>query len=89
MFKFDGIFTWVALMAMFLVGGCATLPEDFERPVSQAYSDTDDTTLGKSIQDDKAAHPGKSGFLLLGSGLDAFVARAVLAERAERNRKQR
>ena len=30
-------------------------------------------------------HPGKSGYLLLGNGLDAFVARVVLAQRAERS----
>ena len=75
MFKSDKITAILALMAVLMIGGCATLPEDFERPVSHAYNDTDDTSFGKSIQDDKAAHPGKSGFLLLGSGLDAFVAR--------------
>jgi putative cardiolipin synthase len=86
MFKSDRIMCLLAIMAVLLVGGCAaTLPKDFERPVSHAYTDTSDTTFGKSIQDDKAAHPGKSGFLLLGSGLDAFVARAVLAESAERS----
>ena len=85
MFKFDRIIILLALMAVFMIGGCATLPEDFERPVSHAYTDTDDTTFGKSIQDDKAARPGESGFLVLGSGLDAFVARAVLAESAERS----
>ena len=30
-------------------------------------------------------HPGESGYLLLGNGLDAFVARVVLAQRAERS----
>jgi len=30
-------------------------------------------------------HPGESGFHLLGNGLDAFVARAVLAHVAERS----
>jgi putative cardiolipin synthase len=79
------IVSLLALLATLMVGGCATLPEDFERPVSHAYTDTDDTTFGKSIQDEKAAHPGQSGFLILASGLDAFVARAVLAETAERS----
>ncbi|MGB2929048.1 MAG: phospholipase D family protein, partial [Desulfobacterales bacterium] len=31
------------------------------------------------------AHPDQSGFLLLGNGLDAFVARALLAQGAERS----
>ncbi len=71
--------------AFLLMSGCATLPEDFERPMSYAYIDTDDTRLGRSRLDEKTAHPGQSGFLLLGNGLDAFVARAVLAQAAERS----
>jgi len=68
-----------------LITGCATLPKDFERPVSHAYTDTDDTDLGRTYRDEKKSHPGKSGFLLLGNGLDAFVVRAVLAHVAERS----
>jgi putative cardiolipin synthase len=37
------------------------------------------------LEDDLAEHPGESGFHLLGSGLDAFVARAVLAGLAQRS----
>lgn len=85
MLKFNRIILLLALMAIFLIAGCATLPKDFERPVSYAFTDTGNTRLGKLIQNEKAAHPGQSGFLLLSSGLDAFVARAVLAERAERS----
>ena len=75
----------VAALALLLISGCATLPENFERPESYAYTDTDDTRLGKARRDEKLAHPGQSGFFLLGSGLDAFVARAVLAHSAERS----
>jgi putative cardiolipin synthase len=75
----------VVILALLLVGGCATLPEDFEKPESYAYTDTDDTSFGKARHDERAAHPGKSGFVLLGNGLDAFVARAVLAHFAERS----
>jgi len=72
-------------MMMAMMGGCATLPKDFERPVSHAYTDTNDTRLGKALREDKRAQAGKSGFLLLGNGLDAFVARALLAQVAERS----
>jgi putative cardiolipin synthase len=75
----------MALMAALMVGGCATLPENFERPVSHAYTDTSDTSLGEIRRDERTAHPGQSEFLLLGSGLDAFVARAVLADAAGRS----
>ena len=75
----------VAILALFLIGGCATLPKDFDRPESYAYTDTDDTSFGKARRDEMVAHPGQSGFLLLASGLDAFVARALLAHGAERS----
>ena len=68
-----------------LIAGCATLPKDFDRPVSYAYTNTKDTAFGRARADERAAHPGKSGFHLLGNGLDAFVARAVLSHYAERS----
>ncbi|MGD8588246.1 MAG: phospholipase D family protein [Chromatiales bacterium] len=72
---------------MTLVGltGCSSLPEQVERTRSSAFTDTQHTLLAQAFQDDLAEHHGQSGFLLLGSGLDAFVARAVLAELAERS----
>jgi putative cardiolipin synthase len=72
-------------MAVLMIGGCATLPKDFDRPESFALTDTENTAFGKSLAEETAAHPGKSGFHLLGSGLDAFVARAVLSHYAERS----
>ncbi len=83
--EFNKIINLLLILGLLTIGGCATLPEDFERTASHAYTDTDDTSFGKARQDEKAAHPGKSGFLLLGNGLDAFVARAVLAHYAERS----
>jgi putative cardiolipin synthase len=71
------------MIVMIIVSSCATLPDDFERPASYAFSDTEDTRLAKIRSNDMVAHPGQSGFLLLGNGLDAFVARAMLAESAE------
>jgi putative cardiolipin synthase len=68
-----------------MVAGCATLPKDFDRPESYALNDTENTALGKAYEKERAAHPGKSGFHLLGNGLDAFVARAVLSHHAERS----
>ena len=67
------------------IAGCVSLPENFERPVSHAFSDTIDTRLGRDNLAKIRDHPGESGFLLLGNGLDAFVARAVLANIAERS----
>ena len=74
------------LMALSVVSACATLPENVGRRETFAYPDTGDTHLGRAISREEASHsPGESGFHLLGNGLDAFVARAVLANLAERS----
>jgi putative cardiolipin synthase len=64
--------------------GCATLPRDISREPSHALDLSQDTKLGRAITPAAGQHPGKSGFHLLGSGMDAFVARMALAEAAER-----
>jgi len=76
---------WLIVVLAFGLGGCASLPRNPERLPSQAMTDTADTMLGLVFRDDLEAHPGLSGFHLLGSGLDAFVARAILAGLAERS----
>jgi len=73
------------MMPLLVISGCATLPKDFDRPESYALTDTENTALGKIRAEERAAYPGKSGFHLLGNGLDAFVARAVLSRYAERS----
>ena len=85
MFNLGKIIHLGVMLVLFVIGGCATLPKDFDRPESYAYTDTDDTSFGKARRDEMLAHPGQSGFLLLASGLDAFVARALLAQGAERS----
>ena len=72
-------------LACVLLGACASLPQNIDRQTSSAYTDTQNTTLGESVGEELAAHPGKSGFHLLVSGLDAFAARALLAYGAERS----
>lgn len=67
-----------------LSGGCATLPSNSERSESLVYQDTDLTRLGRGYQDIKPDDE-QSGFVLLGNGLDALVARAALAEAADRS----
>lgn len=78
-------FRCVAVISVLFVYACASLPTDFERPESYAFIDTDDTLLGQKRAAEIAAHGGKSGFHLLGNGLDAFVARAALAHMAQRS----
>jgi cardiolipin synthase C len=73
------------LLTPLLTGGCATLPANIKRPESHALKDTRDTTLGRAVAEGQRAHPGQTGFHLLANGRDAFVARAVLAQKAERS----
>ena len=47
--------------------------------------DADDTYLGKRVTPLRNAHPGEGGFYLLIDGVDAFAARLLMAERAERS----
>ena len=67
------------------LGACASLPENTNRLESHAYDNTQQTTLGRNATSQSLDHPGESGFFLLGDGLDAFVARAALANAAERS----
>jgi len=71
---------------LLLAAGCASVPENTNRQASYALTDTDDTSFGKkaavTIQ---AQGNGQDGFLLFEDGLDAFVARALLAHHAERS----
>jgi putative cardiolipin synthase len=68
-----------------LLGARVRLPQHIDRVESYALQDTAGTRLGKAARGSAAAYPGKSGFHLLARGLDAFVARAMLALGAERS----
>jgi putative cardiolipin synthase len=73
------------LLALVLVSGCASLPTGVERPVS---SHTDRAEEPSRLADYATPylrkHPGKSGFWLLGDGMDAYAARILLADAADR-----
>jgi len=83
----DGpVAVFLAVAAMLLAfTGCTSLPRDVQRPASYAYTNTADTRIGRARRDEIRNHRDESGFLLLGNGLDAFVARAVLANAADRS----
>ena len=77
---------WILLAAGLINAiGCATLPANTNRSESVAYTDTHDTYLGQVSAPEKLNNPDKSGFKLLGNGLDSFVARAVLAHTAQKS----
>lgn len=74
-----------AVLVLCLAGACASLPEGFERPESYAFADTEQTTLGRASREKRQGRGDRSGFYPLNDGLDAFVARTVLANAAERS----
>jgi cardiolipin synthase C len=75
---------WLAITALLFVSGCASLPANIERSESHALRGTETTHLGRIAQPMLKAHPGESGFRPLRNGVDALLARLVLAEVAER-----
>ncbi|MDB5823129.1 MAG: phospholipase D/Transphosphatidylase [Herminiimonas sp.] len=67
-----------------LTAGCDSLPPLESRPASTADLNTGDTRLGRAIAPRVSAHPGASGIYSLPDARDAFAARALLAQAAER-----
>ncbi len=80
----SGLSLPILILSMALVG-CASLPSDYPRTVSTAYTDTDDTTLGRNFAPIVNTHPGESGFHMLYLGLEALAARLLLIDEAERS----
>ena len=78
------VVTTVLFHAIALVQGCAALPSLESRIPSAMMSDTSDTQLGRAAKLLTEAHPGESGVVALRTGRDAFAARVMLAEAAER-----
>lgn len=70
---------------LFVLGGCASLPQNVERIPSYTLSETSDTGLGKDIQPLLSANPGLSGFYALSHGINAFAARIILINDAQRS----
>lgn len=71
----------VCLCAIML-SACSVLPDVPAEP-SYAYTNPEQTSLGKRWQAELEKQPGLSGFSLLDDSLDAFVARVVMIETAE------
>lgn len=76
--------TFIFLVFVFVVAGCATTPVDFPKQYSEAISDTNDTRLGKAVTQWTENHAGKSGFYPLFEGMDALGVRLALIDRAEK-----
>ena len=74
---------WLLFLMLLWLAGCARLPVNPALP-EQAFTDTTDTPLARAWAAAPQSREGLNAFQLLDNGLDAFVARAALAEVARR-----
>ena len=70
------------ILTVFLFA-CTTLPKDIPKVPSNAAEPREDTRIGKAVGRDAINHPGDSGFYMLPSDMDAFIARAFLIDGAD------
>jgi putative cardiolipin synthase len=82
-------YTLFGFLALSLLSSCAgrRTAEHFSYPKTptMALEPSPETFLGQFVEPLAAAHPGQSGFYVLGDGIEALVARLQLAQRAERS----
>ena len=78
----DSLLLMVIAAAVLLIGGCARLPDNSGRSTSFAVQPVEDSPIYQETLKVLGADSEENGYLLLGDGLDAFVARAVLAKLA-------
>ena len=64
---------------------CATLPDDYARPISTAFQGYLDTSAGKIFEQAAVQHADESGFAIIRYGRQAFTARVALTELAEKS----
>jgi len=74
-----------ALALSAALAGCASLPPLEGRVASAAIAPSADSTIGRALAPLTQAHPGVSGVYALLDGRDAFAARVMMADAAERS----
>ncbi|TSD56841.1 phospholipase D family protein [Variovorax sp. KBS0712] len=76
----------VALLALMVLGACAQLPKEVDRPVSTALASPDGTALATLLRERRNADKARfdSGFLLLGGPQAAYGSRLALIENAQK-----
>ena len=76
----------LAVSAIFLlVGGCASLPPNHGSVSPAPAFNAQETRLGRHFQKLLNDHPGLSGYRILYNSFNAYAARAVLIDAAERS----
>ena len=75
---------FVILLASLLFTGCASVPKDYPRTSTTAFTDYLDTSVGQLFEETAAQHPGESGFAIIRYGRPAFTSRVALTDLAEK-----
>jgi putative cardiolipin synthase len=75
-----------ALLVVAVLGACAQLPQNVDRPVSTALASPNDTALATLVQQRRQTEKARyeSGFLLLGGPQAAYGSRLALIEGAQK-----
>ncbi|MDB5846596.1 MAG: phospholipase [Rhodoferax sp.] len=83
-----GLTRWLLAVTLAWAGlsGCASLPSNVDRPVSQALTEPETTALGRLVKAQAAAANAgaNSGFRLLSGAERAYTSRLALVEAAEK-----
>ena len=79
------LFRHLVIGLALVAAGCASLPPPSDRVDTTARTDTADTRLGRSGASLTSAHPDLSGIHKLPNPHDAFAARVLLADAAQRS----
>jgi len=77
------LFGVVALLNLYLLCACTTLPPNTDKPLSSAFSQPQTTALCQITSGNADAHAGQSGFQILDTGRQALRARLALIEAAQ------
>lgn len=77
---------YAVLVTVLLLGACAQLPQNVDRPESTALAAPNDTPLGALVRERRQADKARfeSGFLLLGGPQAAYGSRLALIEGAQK-----
>lgn len=86
LFRRARTFVVIVLVPLFIFAGCTALPSLDNRQASYALSvdEAESTSMGQALSPMVQAHPDKSGIYALANPHEAFAARALLTNAAER-----
>jgi len=79
-----GISAWLLAALLLYLGGCASLPDDFEQVPSHGWPNPEQTMLGAFIAESAPADKSLSGVELLANPGEAFGTRFAIAAFAEK-----